>query len=51
MAKELNIEIIAEGVELKAQAEFLKEIGCMKAQGYYYSKPLSVEDFEKLLAN
>ncbi len=51
MAKELNIEIIAEGVELKEQAEFLKGIGCIKAQGYYYSKPVPVEDFEKLLAN
>lgn len=49
MAKELNIEIIAEGVELKEQADFLKSIGCNKAQGYYYSKPIPVEDFEKLL--
>lgn len=49
MAKELNIDIIAEGVEFKEQAEYLKSIGCKKAQGYYYSRPITVEAFERLL--
>ena len=49
MANELNIDIIAEGVEFKAQAEFLKSIGCKKAQGYYYSKPITVEAFNLLI--
>ena len=47
MGQTLNMKIIAEGVELKEQVEYLKEIGCDYYQGYYFSKPLSVEDFEK----
>lgn len=51
MAKSLNLPIIAEGVETKEQADFLGELGCEIIQGYYYSKPLSVEDFENLINN
>lgn len=47
MADELNIRVIAEGVESVEQAAFLLEMGCELAQGYYYSKPLSVQDFEQ----
>lgn len=46
LANELNIRVIAEGVESVEQAALLLEMGCELAQGYYYSKPLSVEDFE-----
>ncbi|MCX7715357.1 MAG: GGDEF and EAL domain-containing protein [Clostridia bacterium] len=46
MAKQLDMNVIAEGVETVEQAKFLLESGCSVAQGYYYSKPLSVEDFE-----
>jgi len=47
LAKSLNLELIAEGVETKEQKEILQKNGCSNIQGYYYSKPLSVEDMEK----
>ena len=43
LAKELNMEIIAEGVETTEQAKFLMSIGCSNAQGYLYSKPVPYE--------
>lgn len=46
MAKQLNIDVIAEGVEDFSQAEFLFEAGCETAQGYFYSKPLPIHKFE-----
>lgn len=49
LAKNLGLDIIAEGVETKEQLEFLVENGCHKIQGYYYSKPLSAEDCEEFL--
>ncbi len=45
LGKSLNKNTIFEGVETKEQAEFLRNIGCAQIQGYYYSKPLSQEDF------
>lgn len=47
LAGDLNIRVIAEGVESVEQAAFLLEMGCELAQGYYYSKPLSTDDFEE----
>lgn len=49
MAKDLGIETVAEGVETKEQVEFLREIGCDLAQGYYYAKPMTMSDFDALL--
>lgn len=46
MAKELNMTVITEGIENREQLEFLSETECDKIQGYYYSKPLPVHDFE-----
>ncbi len=51
IAKELNLETIAEGVETKEQREYLLEKGCDIIQGYYYSKPLPVDEFEKYFNN
>ena len=43
------IERIAEGVETKEQADFLKNMGCNLMQGYFFSRPLSAEKFEMIL--
>lgn len=51
MAKWLNLPVIAEGVETMAQADFLRSIGCQFVQGYLYSPPVPVADFEKILNN
>ena len=45
MARELGMEIVAEGVERRAQVCFLLEQGCRLAQGYYYSEPLRKEAY------
>lgn len=51
MAESLKMQTIAEGVETKEQVEFLKSIGCKYVQGFYYSKPLPVGEFEKLISD
>lgn len=48
MAKKLNIIVICEGVETRNQAEFLKSIGCNTVQGYLFSKPVTIEEYEKM---
>jgi diguanylate cyclase (GGDEF)-like protein/PAS domain S-box-containing protein len=49
MAHNLELGIIAEGVETEAQARFLLEERCEEAQGFLYAKPLSATDFEAYL--
>ena len=49
LGQNLGMEVIAEGVENKDQEDFLKKANCQKAQGYYYSKPLTCEDAEQFL--
>ncbi len=49
MSQDIGLDIIAEGVETKEQAQFLEQCGCDAAQGFYYSKPVCVDDFEKRL--
>ena len=49
IARLLEVPAIAEGVETKEQMELLKELGCDIIQGYYFSKPLSADDFSELL--
>lgn len=51
MAEWLNMPVIAEGVELIEQADFLGSIGCDYIQGYLYSKPLPEDEYEKKLKN
>ncbi len=50
LAKSLNIESIAEGVQTQEQVDILKEMRCNVIQGFYYSKPLSKQEFEVFLA-
>ena len=47
MVKDLGMKLISEGVEELAQAKFLQENGCFEMQGYYFCRPLPVEEFEK----
>ena len=49
IADYLNVPVIAEGVETKAQMLALRDLGCDRAQGYYFSKPLPAGLFEELL--
>ncbi len=49
MAKMLGIQTIAEGVENERQVEFLKEIGCDRIQGYFYSHPMKLAEYKKIL--
>ena len=49
LGSNLNMEILAEGVETQAQLDFLKEKGCDAYQGYIKSKPLPADEFLKLL--
>ncbi len=48
MAKDLNLQVIAEGVETEEHVEFLKNSRCDVAQGYYFAKPMPLEEFDKL---
>lgn len=48
MSKDIGLDLVAEGVETAEQAEFLHDCGCDVAQGFLYSKPVSLSDFEKL---
>ena len=45
------LNLIAEGVEIQEQARFLQRQGSSEMQGYYFYKPMSVRDFEKLIEN
>ena len=47
----LQIPVVAEGIETSADVSFLKRIGCKYGQGYYFAKPMPVEQFEQLLSN
>ena len=49
IAKYLNLIVVAEGVETKGQLELLQNAGCNIVQGYYFSRPLPPEEFEKLI--
>ncbi|MFT5544029.1 MAG: diguanylate cyclase (GGDEF)-like protein [Arenicella sp.] len=49
MANSLEIQVIAEGVETVEQRDYLLNNGCMYYQGYLFSKPVQIEEFETLL--
>lgn len=47
IARHLNLETVAEGVETRAHVDFLHAAGCHQAQGYFFDRPLPVPEFEK----
>lgn len=49
LGENLGMDVIAEGVESREQADILKAANCHKAQGFYYSKPLPAEEVERFL--
>ena len=49
IAKHFNIHTLVEGVETLQQKNLLRDLGCEYCQGYYYSKPIPVKEFEEIL--
>ena len=51
MSKELGLECVAEGVETKEQEQLLRTTSCNIIQGFYFDKPLPINEFETRLDN
>jgi EAL domain-containing protein (putative c-di-GMP-specific phosphodiesterase class I) len=51
MAHSLNLVVVAEGVETREEFDFLSNLGCDEAQGYYFSRPVAAASFAPLLFN
>jgi diguanylate cyclase (GGDEF)-like protein/PAS domain S-box-containing protein len=49
LARTLNTSVVAEGIESDVQARELERLGCTHAQGYFFSRPLSIQSVEELL--
>lgn len=49
LAKHMNMTCLAEGVETEEQLELVREAGCDIVQGFYYSRPIPVEEYEQFL--
>lgn len=49
MAHSMGLDVVAEGVETEAQADFLRKHSCEELQGYFFSRPLPAGEFEALL--
>ena len=49
IARYLDVPVVAEGVETAEQLALLRKAGCELVQGYYFSKPVPPEEFEKLI--
>ena len=49
LARDLNMQVVAEGVETEETVEFLKRVKCDMIQGYYYAKPMPADEFAERL--
>jgi EAL domain-containing protein (putative c-di-GMP-specific phosphodiesterase class I) len=49
MGKSLSPTVVAQGVETKEQADFLRKHACNECQGFYFNKPLSIQQFTEML--
>ena len=49
LMKHMGAEVLAEGVETKVQLDMLREAGCDMVQGYYFAKPMPIEEFRTFL--
>ena len=47
LAKKLDMRTVAEGIEVKEQVDYLAELGCDLIQGYYFAKPMPIQEFEQ----
>lgn len=50
LAADLGMDVVAEGIETARQLELLRALGCRRGQGYYFSKPLAVNEVDRYLA-
>jgi len=48
LVRGIGLSVIAEGVETREQAEFLVKAGCHQAQGYYFARPMPIEEYETI---
>ena len=51
MAHDLNLCVVAEGIETRAQLDYLRECGCDQMQGFYFSRPLALAALESLISS
>jgi EAL domain-containing protein (putative c-di-GMP-specific phosphodiesterase class I) len=51
VGRSLNMSLVAEGVETREQADYLRGVGCHLAQGYLFARPLEMAAFDKLLSS
>jgi len=51
MSKNLDLGVIAEGVETEVQRQILQNNGCLNYQGFLFSKPIPIDQFEALLTH
>ena len=47
MAKHLRMQTVAEGIETRQQVDFLCSLGCDLIQGYYFARPMPIDEFER----
>ena len=51
MAKNLNLNVVSEGVETYMQVDFLRDMGCDMAQGFIFARPRPMDEYEELIKN